>query len=167
MSDVRFPTSLEADGSDAIHPDPDYSAWYLYRHNLHFHQHLQFIVHHKSTEWLLALAERESGCGNWEVVYLRVFFRGVVSCLAFNPASQYCQDLTSCSILSYVTLSTNSGWKGFGLAFTLGRGNEIICHCIDSLRFLVVGVRWVAGWWCWCIIMIIIRLRWDKSDRGI
>ena len=27
VSDVRFPTSLEADGSDAIHPDPDYSAW--------------------------------------------------------------------------------------------------------------------------------------------
>ena len=27
VNDVRFPTSLEADGSDAIHPDPDYSAW--------------------------------------------------------------------------------------------------------------------------------------------
>ena len=27
VCDVRFPTSLEADGSDAIHPDPDYSAW--------------------------------------------------------------------------------------------------------------------------------------------
>ena len=27
VCDVRFPTSLEADGSDAIHPHPDYSAW--------------------------------------------------------------------------------------------------------------------------------------------
>ena len=26
---TRFPTSLEADGSDAIHPDPDYSAVYV------------------------------------------------------------------------------------------------------------------------------------------
>ena len=29
VSDVRFPTSLESDGSDAIHPDPDYSAVYV------------------------------------------------------------------------------------------------------------------------------------------
>ncbi|PJJ61408.1 enolase C-terminal domain-like protein [Compostimonas suwonensis] len=28
-SDVRFPTSLELDGSDAMNPDPDYSAAYL------------------------------------------------------------------------------------------------------------------------------------------
>jgi L-fuconate dehydratase len=27
--DVRFPTSLELDGSDAMHPDPDYSAAYV------------------------------------------------------------------------------------------------------------------------------------------
>ena len=26
--DVRFPTSLEHDGSDAMNPDPDYSAAY-------------------------------------------------------------------------------------------------------------------------------------------
>eukprot|EP00092_Neocalanus_flemingeri_P040604 GFUD01044213.1.p1 GENE.GFUD01044213.1~~GFUD01044213.1.p1 ORF type:complete len:475 (-),score=115.31 GFUD01044213.1:97-1521(-) len=68
VQDIRFPTSLEADGSDAIHPDPDYSA-------------------------------------------------------------------------SYVTLTMDNGCKGYGLAFTLGRGNEIVCHCIDSLRFLVIGVK--------------------------
>src|SRR5215472_3350868 len=27
--DIRFPTSREADGSDAMNPDPDYSAAYL------------------------------------------------------------------------------------------------------------------------------------------
>ena len=27
--DVRFPTSRELDGSDAMNPDPDYSAAYL------------------------------------------------------------------------------------------------------------------------------------------
>ena len=68
VQDIRFPTSLEADGSDAIHPDPDYSA-------------------------------------------------------------------------CYVTLTTDNGYNGYGLAFTLGRGNEIVCHCIDSLRFLVIGVK--------------------------
>ena len=65
---VRFPTSLSLDGSDAIHPGPDYSA-------------------------------------------------------------------------SYVTIGTSSGHVGTGIAFTLGRGNEIVCHCIDSLRFLVVDQR--------------------------
>lgn len=29
VSDIRFPTSLELDGSDAMHPDPDYSAAYV------------------------------------------------------------------------------------------------------------------------------------------
>jgi L-fuconate dehydratase len=27
--DIRFPTSQELDGSDAMNPDPDYSAAYL------------------------------------------------------------------------------------------------------------------------------------------
>ena len=74
----RFPTSLESDGSDAVHPDPDYSA-------------------------------------------------------------------------VYVRLTTDAGCSGHGLAFTLGRGNEVICHCVDSLRFLVLGkqlkvmgIMWVA-----------------------
>ena len=30
--DVRFPTSLYLDGSDAMNPDPDYSAAYLVLH---------------------------------------------------------------------------------------------------------------------------------------
>ena len=65
VQDLRFPTSLALDGSDASHPDPDYSA-------------------------------------------------------------------------VYVTLVTDS-LKGFGISFTLGRGNEIVMHCVDSLRFLVIG----------------------------
>ena len=27
--DIRFPTSIQADGSDAMNPDPDYSAAYV------------------------------------------------------------------------------------------------------------------------------------------
>ena len=40
----------------------------------------------------------------------------------------------------YVTLVTDSeDFKGYGITFTLGRGNEIVLHCVDSLRFLVMN----------------------------
>ena len=109
MADLRFPTSLEADGSDAIHPDPDYSAW--------------------------------------------------------SPSTH------STTFPSYVTLTTDSGVKGFGLAFTLGRGNEIVCHCIDSLRFLVIGVRLAdifsdMGAWLYKVNNE-GQLRWLGPEKGV
>jgi L-fuconate dehydratase len=66
-SDVRFPTSRQLDGSDAMNPLPDYSA-------------------------------------------------------------------------AYVVLHTSSGEEGYGLAFTVGRGNEIEVAAIDALAPLVVGL---------------------------
>lgn len=66
--DVRFPTSTQLDGSDAMNPDPDYSA-------------------------------------------------------------------------AYVILDTDQpGLTGHGLTFTIGRGNEIACAAIESMRYLVVGL---------------------------
>ena len=65
--DVRFPTSRELDGSDAMNPEPDYSA-------------------------------------------------------------------------TYVTVRTTSGREGFGLAFTVGRGNEITVAAVRSLAALVIGL---------------------------
>ncbi len=65
--DVRFPTSRELDGSDAMNPEPDYSA-------------------------------------------------------------------------TYVTVRTTSGREGFGLAFTVGRGNEITVAAVRSLAPLVIGL---------------------------
>jgi L-fuconate dehydratase len=65
--DVRFPTSRELDGSDAMNPEPDYSA-------------------------------------------------------------------------TYVTVRTSAGQEGFGLAFTVGRGNEITVAAVRSLAPLVVGL---------------------------
>src|SRR6266536_6021893 len=65
--DVRFPTSRELDGSDAMNPEPDYSA-------------------------------------------------------------------------TYVTVRTSGGQEGFGLAFTVGRGNEITVAAVRSLAPLVVGL---------------------------
>jgi L-fuconate dehydratase len=65
--DLRFPTSASLDGSDAMNPDPDYSA-------------------------------------------------------------------------AYVILDTDRpGLAGHGLTFTIGRGNDICCMAIQTMRHLVVG----------------------------
>src|ERR1044071_10280074 len=64
--DVRFPTSRELDGSDAMNPDPDYSA-------------------------------------------------------------------------AYVVLHTDGGPDGYGLAFTIGRGNDVQAAAIKALHHIVVG----------------------------
>lgn len=66
VQDIRFPTSKHLDGSDAMNPDPDYSA-------------------------------------------------------------------------AYVVLPTDTGLKGHGLTFTIGRGNEIVCKAVEALEHLLVG----------------------------
>jgi L-fuconate dehydratase len=67
VSDVRFPTSELLDGSDAMNPDPDYSA-------------------------------------------------------------------------AFVELRTDDpGLQGFGMTFTIGRGNELCCAAIEAFRPHVVG----------------------------
>ena len=67
-ADVRFPTSRTLAGSDAMHPDPDYSAAY-----------------------------------------------------------------------AIVRLDARDAPDGHGLAFTIGRGNEIVVAAIEALRPLVIG----------------------------
>ncbi|MGW8767222.1 enolase C-terminal domain-like protein [Streptomyces sp. NPDC055815] len=66
-ADIRFPTSRRLDGSDALNPDPDYSA-------------------------------------------------------------------------AYVTIRTSGGQAGHGLAFTVGRGNEVEVAAVRALAPLVVGL---------------------------
>ncbi len=65
VRDIRFPTSRELDGSDAMNPDPDYSA-------------------------------------------------------------------------AYVVLTTDHGLSGHGLAFTIGRGTEVVVAAIRALAPLVI-----------------------------
>jgi L-fuconate dehydratase len=67
VHDVRFPTSRSLDGSDAMNPDPDYSA-------------------------------------------------------------------------AYVELVTEDGDSGYGLTFTIGRGNDVCVAAIEALRGYVVGL---------------------------
>ena len=64
--DVRFPTSENLDGSDAINKDPDYSA-------------------------------------------------------------------------AYIELKTEQNNQGYGLIFTIGRGNDVCCQAIESMKHLVIG----------------------------
>ena len=95
--DVRFPTSRSLDGSDAMNPDPDYSA-------------------------------------------------------------------------AYVILDTDGPFKGHGLTFTIGRGNEICVAAIEALRPLVVGQDMariavdMAGFWRH--ITGDSQLRWIGPDKG-
>ncbi len=64
--DIRFPTSDNLDGSDAVNKDPDYSA-------------------------------------------------------------------------AYIIIETEQGETGYGLIFTIGRGTDICCAAVESMRHLVVG----------------------------
>jgi L-fuconate dehydratase len=96
--DVRFPTSQSLDGSDAMNPDPDYSA-------------------------------------------------------------------------AYVVLDTDeAGLQGYGLTFTIGRGNDICVAAIEAMSHLVVGVEldWVkedpARFWR--RLTGDSQLRWIGPDKG-
>jgi len=98
VHDVRFPTSQALDGSDAMNPDPDYSA-------------------------------------------------------------------------AYVVLETDvPGLEGHGLAFTIGRGNDIVCAAIRAMAHLVVGLDldWIAedmGRF-WRHVTSDSQLRWIGPDKG-
>lgn len=64
--DIRFPTSDNLDGSDAINKDPDYSA-------------------------------------------------------------------------TYIVVETEQDDRGYGLIFTIGRGNDLCCYAVEAMQHLVVG----------------------------
>ena len=97
--DLRFPTSRSLDGSDAMNPDPDYSA-------------------------------------------------------------------------AYVVLETDGdGPAGYGMTFTIGRGNELCCRAIESLAPLVVGrsldeiTADMAGFWRH--VTGDSQLRWVGPEKGV
>lgn len=97
--DVRFPTSLSLDGSDAMNADPDYSAAYV-------------ILHTNETDV-----------------------------------------------------------KGYGLTFTIGRGNEICVQAIESMAHLLIGwslediTKDMAGFWHH--VVGDSQLRWLGPEKGV
>ena len=100
VKDIRFPTSQTLDGSDAMNPDPDYSA-------------------------------------------------------------------------AYVILKTDhpGGLEGHGLTFTIGRGNELCVHAIESLSYLLKGKTLqeftsdMGGFWK--MITSDSQLRWLGPEKGV
>ncbi|WP_336760612.1 L-fuconate dehydratase [Asaia sp. VD9] len=99
VRDIRFPTSAGLHGSDAMNPDPDYSA-------------------------------------------------------------------------AYVTLGTDRpDLAGYGLTFTIGRGNDLCCAAIRALAPLVIGLeleaikRDAAAFWRH--VTSDSQLRWVGPDKGI
>jgi L-fuconate dehydratase len=99
VHDLRFPTSKELDGSDAMNPDPDYSA-------------------------------------------------------------AYC-----------ILKTDNSHHEGHGFTFTIGRGNQLCCSAIESLRPLIVGqtledIESNLGAF-WRRITGDSQLRWVGPEKGV
>jgi L-fuconate dehydratase len=99
VHDIRFPTSRDLDGSDAMNPDPDYSA-------------------------------------------------------------------------AYVVLHTNDPTlNGYGLTFTIGRGNDVCVAAINAMRHLIVGKKlsdFTADMGAfWKYITGDSQLRWLGPDKGV
>ena len=99
VDDVRFPTSKDLTGSDAIHTDPDYSA-------------------------------------------------------------------------TYVTVFTSdTNLKGFGIAFTIGKGNDIVADCIKHFFPLFIGKtldeleKDIGKLWFQCVDHS--QLRWLGPEKGV
>jgi len=91
-ADIRFPTSRELDGSDAMNPEPDYSA-------------------------------------------------------------------------AYVTIRTSAGEAGYGLAFTIGRGNDVQVAAVRALEPLVLGLP--VDEVCADLGEFSRRLSWDSQLRWL
>jgi len=73
---------------------------------------------------------------------------------------------------AYVTLHTNiDGLVGHGLTFTLGRGNELCVHAVESLAPLIVGktlesyIEDMAGGWR--ALTSDGQLRWLGPEKGV
>jgi L-fuconate dehydratase len=98
--DIRFPTSRSLDGSDAMNPDPDYSAAYV-----------------------------------------------------------------------IVRTDAGNGLEGHGLAFTIGRGTEVVVAGVDALRPLVVGRAtdelFADMGTFWRTLVGDSQLRWIGPEKGV
>ncbi|TNY22720.1 enolase C-terminal domain-like protein [Rhodotorula diobovata] len=100
VEDLRFPTSLDEAGSDAMNKDGDYSA-------------------------------------------------------------------------AYCTLRTDDGQVGYGLTFTIGRGNDIVCSAVEQVASRLVGWKTeelftAAGMGrMWHYLLADSQLRWIGPEKGV
>lgn len=72
---------------------------------------------------------------------------------------------------AYVLLATDTSHTGHGMTFTIGRGNEIVCHAITVLAQRVVGKTLedlVADWGrTWRYLVSDSQLRWIGPEKGV
>ena len=72
---------------------------------------------------------------------------------------------------AYVLLSTDLGVTGHGLAFTIGRGTEVVAAAVEAFRHLVVGQRLAditadfGGFWR--RLASESQLRWLGPEKGV
>jgi L-fuconate dehydratase len=72
---------------------------------------------------------------------------------------------------AYVIVETDRGIEGHGLAFTIGRGNEVCAQAIEAFRPLVVGRRLeditsdFSGFWR--LLASDSQLRWLGPEKGV
>ncbi|GAA5923185.1 hypothetical protein JCM1841_005920 [Sporobolomyces salmonicolor] len=101
VEDLRFPTSLEGDGTDAMNKECDYSS-------------------------------------------------------------------------AYCTLETSDGLAGYGMTFTIGRGNEIVCQAIAAVAARLVGWKTTCDLFSaegmgklWDFLLDDPQLRWIGPEKGV
>lgn len=89
--------------------------------------------------------------------------RGLVGSDAVNKDPDYSA--------AYVTLATSDGSRGYGLIFTIGRGNDICCRAVEAMSHLVVGrdfdqITANLGRFC-ADLRADSQLRWLGPEKGV
>ncbi|ETS59618.1 mandelate racemase muconate lactonizing enzyme [Moesziomyces aphidis] len=124
IHDVRFPTSLTGDGTDAMNKTCDYSAAYL----------------------ILYTSPKDSA----EIVS----YRGRESEAINAPVKE------------------DSSLRGFGMTFTIGKGNEICCQAIASVVEELLLGREIEPLFAnmgetWQLMVSDPQLRWIGPEKGV
>ncbi|BGP15883.1 hypothetical protein JCM10213v2_003875 [Rhodosporidiobolus nylandii] len=74
---------------------------------------------------------------------------------------------------AYVTLQTSDGQVGFGMTFTIGRGNDIVCTAVEQVAARLVGFRTADLFSAegmgkmWDFLLADPQLRWIGPEKGV
>lgn len=72
---------------------------------------------------------------------------------------------------AYCIIKTNSEFSGHGMTFTIGRGNDIVCHAIAYLADRITGrtlFSLVENWGqTWRYLVSDSQLRWIGPEKGV
>ncbi|GAA5908317.1 hypothetical protein JCM6882_006800 [Rhodosporidiobolus microsporus] len=74
---------------------------------------------------------------------------------------------------AYVTLQTSDGQVGYGMTFTIGRGNDIVCSAVEQVAARLVGFRTAELFSAegmgkmWHFLLADPQLRWIGPEKGV